>query len=99
MLLGGGRGSKTTYSSLLYATKGRHSISVVSFCLDELRLGRLHPNQIKRVREFVRIVLLFSLFVPLQKQQLIFYVSGRVKVRFCRPLDHKQHRLPWQPPG
>jgi hypothetical protein len=60
MLLGGGRGSKATYPSLLYAAKGRHSISVVFFCLDELRLVCLCPNQTKRVRKFIQIVLLFS---------------------------------------
>ncbi len=53
MLLGGGRGSKATYLSLVHTAKGRHSISVLSFRLDDLRRGHLHPNQIKRVREFV----------------------------------------------
>jgi hypothetical protein len=50
MLLGGGRGSKVTYPSLVHAVTVRHSISVLSFRLVELRLGHLHPNQIKRVR-------------------------------------------------
>ena len=58
MLLGGGRGSKATYPSLVHAAKGRHSISVSSFCLDELCLGHLHPNQ--------RIVLLISSSTPNQ---------------------------------
>ena len=52
MLLEGGRGSKVTYPSIFYAAKGRHLVSVLSFCLDEICLGHLHPNQIKRVREF-----------------------------------------------
>ncbi len=66
MLLGGRKGSKATYPSLLYAAKGQHSISVLSFCLDELLLGRLHPNQIKRVHEFVQIILLFYSSTPNQ---------------------------------
>ena len=58
MLLGGGRKSKATYPFLVHAAKGRHSISVSSFRLDELRLGHLHPNQ--------RIVLLISSSIPNQ---------------------------------
>ncbi len=34
-----------------------------------------------------------------KKQQLVFYVRARLKVVFCRPLVHRQHRWPWQPPG
>ncbi len=56
--MGGGRGSKVTYPSLVHAAKVRHSISVSSFCLDELRLGHFHPNQ--------RIVLLFFSSTPNQ---------------------------------
>jgi hypothetical protein len=34
-----------------------------------------------------------------KKQQLVFYVRARLKVVFCRPSVHRQHRWPWQPPG
>ena len=50
---GGERGSEVTYPSLVHAATVRHSISVLSFRLDELCLGHLHPNQIKKFREFV----------------------------------------------
>ena len=79
MLLRGGRGVKATYPSLLYAAKGRHSISVLSFCLDELCLGCLHPNQIKRVREFVQIVLLFSSSTPNQPSSSLVLLPIRLQ--------------------
>ena len=71
MLLGGGRVSKTTYPSLVHAAKGCHSISVSSFCLGELCLGRLHPNQIKRDHEIVQILPLISSSTPNQPLPLL----------------------------
>ena len=49
----------------------RQFISVLSFHLDELCLGRLHPNQIKRVREIVQIFLLISSRTPNQPLPLL----------------------------
>ncbi len=63
--------SKATYPSLVHAAKGRHSISVLSFHLDEFRLGHLHPNQIKRGFEIVQILPLISSSTPNQPSPLL----------------------------
>ena len=83
MLLGGRRGSKATYPSLVHAAKGQHSISVSSFHLNELCLGHLHPNQ--------RIVLLISSSTPNQPSPSLVFLP--IHLRAALPPILSTHRF------
>jgi hypothetical protein len=91
MLLGGGRVSKATYQSRVHAAKGPHSISVLSFRLGELRLGHLHPIQIKRCCEIVRILPLISSSTANQPSPLLVLLP--IHLQAAQPPFLSNHRF------
>ncbi len=70
-------GKKATCSSLLHAATVRQSISILSFHLDGYLLGHHHPNQIKRVHEFVQFIPLISSSTPSQPLPLLVLLPIR----------------------